>query len=49
MAAWQTFWLWTYVLGLGAFALLAVVLIPLGLRDLVRMFRHLREQGEERE
>ena len=31
----------------GAFALLALAILPLGARDLLRLFRHLREGGEK--
>jgi hypothetical protein len=34
-------WGWIYTICLGAFALLALVIIPLGARDLLKLFRSL--------
>jgi hypothetical protein len=42
-----TFWKWAYILGLGSYALIAIVVIPLGVRDLVRMFRLLRDSARD--
>lgn len=42
--AWKTSWTWIWAIGIGAFFLLVLVLIPLGLRDLRRLFAHL-ERG----
>jgi len=39
----QDFWTWAYIIGLALFALMALIIIPLGLRDLVRLFAHLNE------
>ena len=36
------FWTWVYVIGIGGFYLLALILIPLGARDLVSLFRTLK-------
>jgi len=38
----QTFWTWAYLLGLSSFFLLVLVVIPLGFRDLIQLFRVLR-------
>ena len=37
----QDFWTWVYIVGLAMFALMALIIIPLGLRDLIRLFAHL--------
>jgi len=47
MSGWITFWLMACIVFFGAFALLALVVLPLGFRDLIRLFRHLRSEGEE--
>jgi len=47
VSAWITFWLMACIVFFGAFALLALVVLPLGFRDLLRLFRHLRQGGEE--
>ena len=39
----RQFWTWVYLLGLGGFACIAVVLIPLGFRDLLQLLRELGE------
>ncbi len=39
----RDFWTWAYILGLALFALMAVIIIPLGLRDLIRLLAHLNE------
>jgi len=47
MNSWITFWKWAYIFGLGSFFLLAIVILPLGLRDLLVLFRHLAKQREK--
>lgn len=47
MSGWMTFWKYACLVGFGAFYLLVLVVLPLGLRDLLRLFRHLREGGEQ--
>ncbi len=42
----MSFWKWAYLIGLGSFFALVLVLIPLGVRDLMALFRHL--QSEDR-
>ena len=39
----QTFWTWVYFLGIGSFYLLVLVVIPLGFRDLIQLFRVLKK------
>ena len=47
MDGWITFWKLACLIGFAAFYLLLLVVIPLGARDLVRLFRHLREGSQE--
>lgn len=42
---WLTFWEIVLTLGLSAFALLVLVVIPLGARDIRRLFAKLEEQS----
>ena len=42
-----TTWKWIYTIGLVAFAVLAVVIIPLGARDLIALFKSLGRKKEE--
>ncbi len=39
----KTFWSMAYIIGLALFALMALIIIPLGFRDLIRLFAHLNE------
>ena len=41
MDGWIEFWKWAYLIGLTGFFALSVVLIPLGIRDLFALFKHL--------
>ncbi len=41
----QQFWTWTYTVGLSGFALMALIIIPLGLRDLIRLMKELGEDA----
>ena len=47
----KLFWTWAYVLGFGAFAVMALIIIPLGMRDLIRLLKdlgsHDRDEGEK--
>ena len=45
MESFMQFWTWAYLLGFGAFVLMALVILPLGARDLLRL---LRELGSEK-
>ena len=40
-------WAWIYIIGLGLFYLLVLAVIPLGLRDLLELFRQLGAAGQE--
>jgi len=44
---WLTFWKWAYLIGLISFAVLVVAVIPLGARDLIRLFRHLERRDPQ--
>lgn len=46
MKNWIQFWMWVYIVGLSLFGLLFLSIIPLGLRDLFRLFRDLRGRLE---
>jgi len=47
---WSELWSWLLVIGLGSFFLLVLVVIPLGARDILRMFRRLdHPDGDRRE
>ena len=51
MESLRQFWTWFYVFGIGSFCLMAMVIVPLGFRDLLRLFMELnknRRGGEER-
>jgi len=41
MDAWIEFWKYACLIGFGLFYLLVLIVIPLGARDLMRLFRHL--------
>jgi hypothetical protein len=45
----QQFWTWAYLLGFGAFVVMAIIIIPLGLRDLLRLLKDLgsNDHGED--
>ena len=38
---WEILWKWVLIVGLGSFFLLSLVVLPLGARDLLRLFRRL--------
>jgi hypothetical protein len=44
---WIILWKWAYLIGLISFAVLAVVVVPLGARDLLALFRHLKSRDED--
>jgi len=46
MSGWVTFWTIACAVGFAAFYALVVAVIPLGARDIFRLFRHLSEQGD---
>ena len=45
MAGWISFWTYACLVFFAAFYLLLIVVVPLGGRDLVRLFRHLSQGG----
>ena len=47
MDGWVTFWKIACIIGFGSFFVLALVVIPLGAKDLLALFRHLG-RGEDR-
>lgn len=44
---WMSLWTWIYVLGLGAFFVIALAMVPLGARDVVRLLRAIQVGREE--
>ena len=44
--SWALLWKWVFFIGLTSFFVLVIVIIPLGWRDLVRLFAQLRAGGE---
>ena len=38
---WIQFWQYVLLIGLGSYALLALIIIPFGARDILRLFRKL--------
>jgi hypothetical protein len=46
MDGWITFWKIAYVIGMGSFFVLAIVIVPLGARDLLALFRHLERKND---
>ena len=40
----RTFWTWAYLIGIGSFYLMVVIVIPLGFFDLMKLFRNLQEE-----
>lgn len=47
MSTATTAWAWVYVVLLGLYALVALFVIPLGLRDVFRLFADLKRAAEE--
>jgi hypothetical protein len=47
MDAWIEFWKYACIVGFGAFYLLVLIVIPLGGRDLLRLFRRLGGRHRE--
>ena len=46
MEGWINFWRVVCLIGFAAFYVLVLAVIPLGARDLLRLFRHLNAGGE---
>ncbi len=44
--AWVTLWEGIFLIGIGAFFLLVLAIIPLGARDLVLLFKHLKQEAD---
>jgi hypothetical protein len=44
---WIAIWKWILIIGLGSFFLLALVVLPFGARDLLRLFRRLDDPSRE--
>ena len=49
MQDWIEFWKWTFAIMAGLFYLIVLVIIPLGARDLVQLFRPDRKENDEPE
>lgn len=46
--AWIQFWKYVLIAGLGSYAVLALIIIPCGARDIYRLFQKLdRREAEE--
>ena len=43
------FWTWAYILGIGSFYVLAVYMVPAGFRDLLDLFRTLKQRSSDPE
>ena len=41
----RTFWTWAYIIGIGSFYVMVLLVIPLGFSDLLKLLRNL--EGEE--
>jgi hypothetical protein len=48
LESWVALWTWIYALGLGSFFVLALVMIPLGARDVRRLLRSIEVEREMR-
>ena len=46
MDNWITFWKYVYIVGLASFFVVGAVIVPLGARDLMALFRRLGGEGE---
>ena len=46
--AWKDFWGWAFTIGIGAFYVLVVIMIPLGMRDLLRLLAKLNASNDRR-
>jgi hypothetical protein len=49
VSGWAGFWQGACAVGFVAFYALVAIVVPLGARDLVRLFRHLSRTNSERE
>lgn len=46
MESLRTFWTWAYIVGIGSFYVMVVMVIPLGFRDLISLFRNLESEQD---
>lgn len=49
MSVWIEIWKYVLILGVGAFALSVVVIVPLGARDIWTLVKRLNSEGRESE
>lgn len=47
IALWMSLWTWIYVFGLGSFFVIALVMVPLGARDVWRLLRAIEVLRED--
>ncbi len=47
MESLRTLWTIVYIVGLGSFVAVAVAVVPLGLRDLLRLLRDLESEAND--
>ena len=45
MNGWITFWTWVYLISCAAGALMVLIILPFGVRDLVRLYQFLNTQA----
>ncbi|MBL4885585.1 MAG: hypothetical protein JKY95_13765 [Planctomycetaceae bacterium] len=45
ITSWILFWKYLLIIGFGSFAILVLVIIPLGARDVFRLFKNLDEKS----
>jgi hypothetical protein len=44
MTGWITFWTWVYIISCTAGAIMFLLIVPFGIRDLVRLYHFLNTQ-----
>ena len=42
----RDFWTWAFILGIGSFYVMVLIVIPLGFFDLLKLFRNLKEEEQ---
>ena len=47
MESLKEFWTWVYIFGSCGFVIMALIVIPLGFRDLIRMFTQLNDDHRD--
>ena len=45
MNGWITFWMWVYLISCTAGTLMFLIILPFGVRDLVRLYHYLNAQA----